>query len=111
MPIVHVNGFKISERTIYGCLDNKELITLFSGYGYKPVVVDNLDNLDADFYSAIDWAVETIHKIQNAARSGNPIVKPRWPVIVLRTPKVRFSDYESALFGLSLTSLVSIDGH
>ncbi|UKZ79464.1 hypothetical protein TrVFT333_007219 [Trichoderma virens FT-333] len=58
IPILHVNGFKISERTIFGCMDNKELVLLFSGYGY-----------------------------QNAAREGSPITKPRWPMIILRSPK------------------------
>ncbi|EHK96318.1 putative phosphoketolase [Glarea lozoyensis 74030] len=58
IPIVHVNGFKISERTIYGCMDDKEM-----------------------------WALDEIHKIQKAARSGKPIMKPRWPVLIMRTPK------------------------
>ncbi|KAK5987197.1 putative phosphoketolase [Cladobotryum mycophilum] len=69
IPVLHVNGFKISERTIFGCMDEKELICLFSGYG------------------SFEWAVAEIRRIQKAARSGEPIVKPRWPMIILRTPK------------------------
>ncbi|KIJ14307.1 hypothetical protein PAXINDRAFT_176841 [Paxillus involutus ATCC 200175] len=87
LPIVHVNGFKISERTIYGCMDDKELIALFSGYGYQVRIVDDLTNIDQDLAGAMEWALNQITQIQLAARSGNPIVKPRWPVLILRTPK------------------------
>ncbi|KIK98673.1 hypothetical protein PAXRUDRAFT_823582 [Paxillus rubicundulus Ve08.2h10] len=87
LPIVHINGFKISERTIYGCMDDKELIALFSGYGYQVRIVDDLTNIDQDLAGAMEWALTKISDIQRAARSGNPIVKPRWPVLILRTPK------------------------
>jgi xylulose-5-phosphate/fructose-6-phosphate phosphoketolase len=87
LPILHVNGFKISERTIFGCMDNQELSCLFSGYGYKPCFVDNLEDIDTNLQAALDWAVKEIQTIQRAARSGEPIIKPRWPMIVLRTPK------------------------
>ncbi|KAF4967904.1 hypothetical protein FZEAL_10463 [Fusarium zealandicum] len=87
IPILHVNGFKISERTIFGCMDNKELVSLFSGYGYQVTVVETLDEIDVELSSALEWAVSEIKAIQKAARGGNPIVKPRYPMIVLRTPK------------------------
>ncbi|KIV93072.1 hypothetical protein PV10_04317 [Exophiala mesophila] len=87
LPIVHVNGFKISERTIYGCMDDKEMAALFTGYGYQPRVVDDLDDIDADLSSSLEWALSEIKRIQSAARSGKPIMKPRWPVLILRTPK------------------------
>ncbi|KZT39557.1 D-xylulose 5-phosphate/D-fructose 6-phosphate phosphoketolase [Sistotremastrum suecicum HHB10207 ss-3] len=87
LPIVHVNGFKISERTIYGCMDDKELVALFSGYGYQVRFVEDLENIDLDLFASIEWAVGEIRKIQKAAREGSPIVKPRWPVLILRTPK------------------------
>lgn len=45
IPIVHINGFKISERTIYGCMDNKELASLFTGYGYECRFVEDLDDI------------------------------------------------------------------
>lgn len=89
MPILHVNGFKISERTIYGCMDNKELVTLFTGFGYQVRIVEDLEHIDTDLHGSMMWAVEEIRKIQQAARSGKPIMKPRWPMIILRTPKVR----------------------
>jgi xylulose-5-phosphate/fructose-6-phosphate phosphoketolase len=87
LPIVHVNGFKISERTIFGTMDDKEMAALFTGYGYQPRVVDDLDDIDADLNSSMEWAISEIKKIQQAARSGKPIRKPMWPVLVLRTPK------------------------
>ncbi|KAK5093291.1 hypothetical protein LTR70_005007 [Exophiala xenobiotica] len=87
LPIVHVNGFKISERTIYGCMDDKEMAALFTGYGYQPRVVDDLDDIDADLNNSMKWALSEIRRIQKAARDGKPIFKPRWPVLILRTPK------------------------
>ena len=89
LPIVHVNGFKISERTIYGTMDDKEITALFTGYGYQARIVEDLDHIDEDLAASMEWALGEIKKIQTAARSGKPIVKPRWPVLILRTPKVR----------------------
>lgn len=90
LPILHVNGFKISERTIFGCMDNREIVCLFTGYGYQVRIVEDLNDIDNDLHSSMLWAVEEIRKIQKAARSGKPIMKPRWPMIVLRTPKVSY---------------------
>lgn len=87
IPILHVNGFKISERTIFGCMDDKELICLFTGYGYQVSIVETLESIDVELASALDWALGEIQKIQSAARDGKPIVKARWPMIVLRSPK------------------------
>ncbi|KAF2144057.1 uncharacterized protein K452DRAFT_356998 [Aplosporella prunicola CBS 121167] len=87
LPIVHVNGFKISERTIYGCMDNKELAALFTGYGYQSRFVEDLNDIDADLGRSMEWALAEIKQIQQCARSGKPLQKPRWPVLILRTPK------------------------
>ncbi|KAL9100199.1 MAG: hypothetical protein Q9163_004395 [Psora crenata] len=87
LPIVHVNGFKISERTIYGCMDDKEIAALFTGYGYQCRFVEDLQDIDKDMYRSMEWALNEILNIQKAARSGNPIMKPRWPVLIMRTPK------------------------
>jgi xylulose-5-phosphate/fructose-6-phosphate phosphoketolase len=74
LPIVHVNGFKISERTIYGCMDDKEITALFTGYGYQVRVVGNdLANLDQDMAASLQWALGVIRSIQKAAREGKPI--------------------------------------
>lgn len=69
-------------------MDNKELVTLFTGFGYQVRIVEDLEDIDTDLHCSMMWAVEEIRKIQQAARSGKPIMKPRWPMIVLRTPKV-----------------------
>jgi xylulose-5-phosphate/fructose-6-phosphate phosphoketolase len=87
LPILHVNGFKISERTIFGTMDNKEIVALFTGYGYQVRVVEDLANIDNDLAASMEWALQEIKKIQHAARTGHPIIKPRWPMLVLRTPK------------------------
>ncbi|KAK1763466.1 D-xylulose 5-phosphate/D-fructose 6-phosphate phosphoketolase [Phialemonium atrogriseum] len=87
IPILHANGFKISERTIFGCMDDKEIVCLFTGYGYQVRIVEDLDHINDDVHNALEWALAEIKKIQGAARAGKPIVKPRWPMIVLRTPK------------------------
>jgi xylulose-5-phosphate/fructose-6-phosphate phosphoketolase len=87
IPILHVNGFKISERTIFGCMDDKEIVSLFTGYGYQVCVVDELSSINVQLSSALEWALGEIRRIQKAARSGKPILKPRWPMLVLRTPK------------------------
>ncbi len=68
-------------------MDNRELSCLFAGYGYQPCFVEDLAEIDGNFSAALEWAVNEIHNIQHAARSGKPIIKPRWPMIVLRTPK------------------------
>ncbi|KAK2757209.1 hypothetical protein FQN54_004723 [Arachnomyces sp. PD_36] len=87
LPVLHLNGFKISQRTIYGCMDDRELAAIFTGYGYQPRLVEDLDDIDADLNSALNWALSEIRRIQHAARNGKPIWKPRWPMLILRTPK------------------------
>ncbi|KAH7336888.1 phosphoketolase [Rhizoctonia solani] len=100
LPILHLNGFKISERTIPGTMDNIELVALFTGYGYQVRFVEYGDlaqskeehtkkeiELNANMAVSMEWAYSEIRKIQQAARSGKPIDKPRWPLIIMRTPK------------------------
>jgi xylulose-5-phosphate/fructose-6-phosphate phosphoketolase len=66
------------------------LILFHSGYGYQVRIVENLDDIDKDMAASLQWALSEIRKIQKAARSGKPICKPRWPVLIMRTPKVSF---------------------
>ncbi|CAE6469008.1 unnamed protein product [Rhizoctonia solani] len=100
LPILHLNGFKISERTIPGTMDNIELVALFTGYGYQVRFVEYGDlaqskeehtnkeiELNANMAVSMEWAYSEIRKIQHAARTGKPIDKPRWPLIIMRTPK------------------------
>ena len=66
-----------------------------SGYGYQVRFVEDLENIDLDLAASIEWAIGEIRNIQKAARSGNPLVKPRWPVLIMRTPKVRNTPFLS----------------
>lgn len=77
-------------------MDDLELACLFTGYGYQVRIVEyGTDHSDPKSDEAInfnmaasmEWALTEIRKIQKAARSGQPITKPRWPMIVLRSPK------------------------
>lgn len=68
-------------------MDNKEVVALFTGYGYQCRVVENLEDIDSDMAASMEWALREIKKIQKDAREGRPQVKPRWPMIVMRTPK------------------------
>jgi phosphoketolase len=63
-------------------------LRISSGYGYQVRFVEDLENIDLDLAASMEWALAEIKKIQTAARKGTPIVKPRWPVLILRTPKV-----------------------
>lgn len=94
LPILHVNGYKISESTVFGCMDDKELVALFTGYGYQVRIVDDLGDMDRDMAASVRWAHGVIRGIQKKAREGEGEYKPRWPVIVMRTPKVRFPVHE-----------------
>ncbi|KAF8632328.1 hypothetical protein AX17_004877 [Amanita inopinata Kibby_2008] len=73
LPIVHANGFKISERTIFGVMDDKEIVALFTGYGYQARIVSDLPNIDHDLAASLEWALAEIKNIQSAARRGQPI--------------------------------------
>jgi len=86
LPILHLNGYKIASPSIFGTMSDEELLHLFTGYGYQVRIVENAD-LDADMYASMDWAYQEISRIQQAARSGNRLSKPRWPLIILRSPK------------------------
>lgn len=89
LPILHLNGYKISNPTIYGTMSDEELLHLFTGYGYQPqfVIGDEHTDLNAQLYGALEWAYQEIRRIQQVARSGHAIERPQWPVILLRTPK------------------------
>lgn len=83
LPILHLNGYKISAPTVYGRMSDDELRSLFWGYGYEPRIVSG-DNLDEQMESALDWAHQLIWSIKNSDRE---IVAPRMPMIVMRTVK------------------------
>ncbi len=90
LPILDVNGYKISGPTFFGRMSDVELAKLFEGYGYEPFFVE--EGRDYDVYEkmaeTMDNCYSRIRYLQLRAREmGEDIEKPRWPMIVLRTPK------------------------
>jgi len=88
LPILHVNGYKISGPTIFGRMSNREMEELFSGYGYEPFFVEGADeDLDEQMFTTLETCYQRIKKIQEEARGDSPPFRPRFPMIVMRTPK------------------------
>jgi xylulose-5-phosphate/fructose-6-phosphate phosphoketolase len=89
LPILHLNGYKIANPTILARIDPEELRALFRGYGYEPIFVegDQPDPMHEAMAAALDDAFNQIRAIQNNARNGVPKGRPRWPMIVFRSPK------------------------
>jgi xylulose-5-phosphate/fructose-6-phosphate phosphoketolase len=90
LPILHLNGYKIANPTIFGRMDSKELESLFIGYGYEPLFVEGSDPYPMHELMAetLETALGHIRAIQNNARTTGGITGcPQWPMIVLRTPK------------------------
>jgi len=89
LPILHLNGYKIANPTILARIPRAQLESLFSGYGYKPHFVEGDDPVAMHQLMAatLDAVLEEIASIQKAARAGDDIVCPQWPMIILRSPK------------------------
>ena len=89
LPILHLNGYKIASPTVLGRKPDEEIRSLFSGHGYEPRFVegDEPSRVHAEFGAALEWAVGRVHDIQADARGGRLRARPRWPMLVLRTPK------------------------
>jgi xylulose-5-phosphate/fructose-6-phosphate phosphoketolase len=89
LPILHLNGYKIANPTVLARISPEELESLFRGYGYKPYVVagDDPSTLHQTMAATLDTVVQEIKTVQDEARAQNTATRPRWPMIVLRTPK------------------------
>jgi xylulose-5-phosphate/fructose-6-phosphate phosphoketolase len=90
LPILHLNGYKIANPTVLARIPTDELMALMTGHGYRPILVAGEEPMQVhrDLASALDDALDEIGEIQRAARSEDrPGKRPRWPMIVLRTPK------------------------
>jgi xylulose-5-phosphate/fructose-6-phosphate phosphoketolase len=89
LPILHLNGYKIAGPTVLARLPREELDALLHGYGYEPRYVEG--DVPADVHQAmaatLDTVVDRIGSIQREARTSGFRKRPRWPMIVLRTPK------------------------
>src|SRR5262249_30457885 len=94
LPILHLNGYKIANPTILGRMHDDDLDILFRGFGYEPILVAGAqpDAIHQRMAAVLDRVIEDIHAIQRKARqhddtSGEGIAPPRWPLVILRTPK------------------------
>ena len=89
LPILHLNGYKISNPTVLARIDEKELKSYFKGMGYKPFIVEgkNTFALHKNMAKAIDRSIKIIKKIQHDFREGKTSERPIWPMIILKTKK------------------------
>jgi xylulose-5-phosphate/fructose-6-phosphate phosphoketolase len=89
LPVLHLNGYKIANPTVLARIPEEELDALLRGYGYAPRTVagDDPAAVHQALAAALDSALDEIAEIQSAAREGGDTARPRWPMIVLRTPK------------------------
>lgn len=89
LPVLHVNGYKISGPTIYGRMSDEELTYLFRGYGYEPHIVDAYTEEDphARLSAVLQESLAGIRFTQHCAREGTLTENPRFPMIIMRTPK------------------------
>ncbi|MEX2547055.1 MAG: phosphoketolase family protein [Chloroflexota bacterium] len=89
VPILHLNGYKIASPTILARISGQELTALFEGYGYQPLFVEGDDPavMHDRMAAALDEAMDEITAIQRAARVDGDQSRPRWPMIILRSPK------------------------
>jgi len=89
LPILHLNGYKISNPTILARITHEELEALLRGYGWNPIFVEGHEPelMHQAMAAALDESIDTIHNIQREARTRNNADRPRWPMIVLKSPK------------------------
>ncbi len=89
LPILHLNGYKISNPTILARISHEELVKYFEGMGWEPIFVEGSEPMDMHkkMAAAMDEAIEKIKAIQKDARENGNKTRPVWPMIVLRAPK------------------------
>ncbi len=89
LPILNLNGYKIANPTILSRITHEELEALFVGYGYKPYFVEGSDPMEMHQKMAdtLDKCIAEIKSVQKSCRNGGETFRPRWPMIVLRSPK------------------------
>ncbi|MFI8318125.1 phosphoketolase family protein [uncultured Kosakonia sp.] len=90
LPILHLNGYKIANPTILGRSSDEDLLHLFRGYGYEPLIVSGHEpeKMHRQMAQTLEQALERIRHYQQQARSGEAAeTLPRWPMIIMRSPK------------------------
>lgn len=89
LPILHLNGYKIANPTVLGRMDDGDVRSLFLGYGYEPIFVEGSDPalMHQAMAAAFDRCFDMIAEIKQTAAAGTLVGSPRWPMIILRSPK------------------------
>jgi len=89
LPILHLNGYKIANPTVLARIPERELLDLFRGYGYRPLLIAGSDPVEMHqlMAAALDEILEQIHAIQQNARKQQDDRRPTWPMLILKTPK------------------------
>jgi len=89
LPILHLNGYKIANPTVLARISHEELEALLSGYGYRPYFVEGAEPqaMHEKMAATLDGVIGEIKTIQEQAHNNQGMRRPRWPMIVLRTPK------------------------
>ena len=89
LPILHLNGYKIAGPTVLARISHEELASLMRGYGYQPHFVEGSEpnEMHQRMAGVLDQVIAEIHRVQSEARTTGSASRPRWPMIVLRTPK------------------------
>ncbi|WP_074318162.1 phosphoketolase family protein [Micromonospora cremea] len=89
LPILHLNGYKIASPTVLARIPEADLLGLLRGSGYQPYVVagDDPAQVHRTLAATLDRALDELAAIQRRARSGGVVERPRWPMIILQTPK------------------------
>jgi xylulose-5-phosphate/fructose-6-phosphate phosphoketolase len=89
LPVLHLNGYKIANPTVLARIPERELVSLFEGYGYRvhAVAGDDPAVMHQEMAATLDTIIEQIAEIQRAAREGDTMERALWPMIVLRSPK------------------------
>jgi xylulose-5-phosphate/fructose-6-phosphate phosphoketolase len=89
LPVLNLNGYKINNPTILARIPRDELVALMRGYGWEPLLVEGSEpmSMHQAMAATLNHAIEEIKRIQSEARRGGTTVRPRWPMIVLRSPK------------------------
>ncbi|WP_133718108.1 phosphoketolase family protein [Methylocaldum gracile] len=89
LPILHLNGYKINNPTVLARISHEEVEQLFAGYGWTPYFVEGSDpeTMHQAMAATLEHCVLEIRRIRQEARQGGGLSRPRWPMIVLRSPK------------------------
>ena len=89
LPILHLNGYKIANPSLLARISESELLSLFKGYGWSPIIVEGIDPIlmHEKMAEALDKVILQIKQIQKSARIDNETRRPFWPMIILKTPK------------------------